>query len=356
MAITEPCYCTREEVKQSLDIKQTTRSDTQVDRAIQSSSRAIEGLLHRRFYSIIQVNRWDWPNFQGAYPWRIWFDERELADVTVNVPVVTSGGNAIPAADIFWGPWNYSPPFTFLELDRSTSASFGQGNTPQRDVTITGTFGYQDVFATAGALGAAMSDTTGTSAQVTNGAAVGVGDIIVIGSERMLVTEKNMVTSAQTQQGTGVSTASASDVTLAVTDGTKFAVGEIVLLDSERMLIVDIAGNNLTVKRAWDGSVLAAHSGATVYVLRLLTVTRGGFGSTAASHLSAAAVTRAVVPSLVKELAVGEALNSILQEQGGYARTQGQGAGAQTNIGMSLGTVRSQAVAAYGRKARRKVV
>ncbi len=201
-----------------------------------------------------------------------------------------------------------------------------------------------------------MSDTTGTTPSVTNSAAVGVGDNILVDSERMLVTDKTMVTTAQTQQGSGVSTASAADVTLAVTDGTKYFTGEVLLLDSERMLVVDISSNNLTVKRAWDGSVLATHSGATIYALRQLTVTRGALGTTAATHLSAAAVNVALVPSMVKELAVGEALNEILQESAGYARTQGQGAGAQTNLGMSLDAIRRQALAQFGRKARVRVI
>jgi len=356
MAVTEPCYASREDVKQALDIKQTTRNDAQVDRAIQAASRSVESLMHRVFYPTITTKLFDWPSFQGTYPWKLYFDASDVADVTANVPVVTSGGNVIPAADVFWGPWNYAPPYTFLELDRSTSASFGQGSTPQRDIAITGTFGYWTNTGAAGALAVALTDTTGTAVVVTNGAAVGVGDNILVGSERMLVTDKTMVSSTQTQQGSGVSTANVADVTLAVTDGTKFFVGEIVLLDSERMLIVDIAGNNLTVKRAWDGSVLAAHSGATVYVLRTLTVTRGVLGTTAATHLISAAVSVALVPSLIKELAVAEALNDLLQESAGYARTQGNGAGAQSNIGMSLNSIRSRALAQYGRQARTRVV
>lgn len=356
MAVTEPSYATREEVKQALDIKQTTRNDAQVDRAIQAASRSVDALMHRVFYPTITTKLFDWPNFQGTYPWKLYLDQAELADVTTNVPVVTSGGNVIPTADLMWGPWNYAPPYTRLELDRSTSASFGQGSTPQRDVHITGTFGYWTNTAAAGALGVAMTDTTGTVATVTNGAAVGVGDNILVDSERMLVTDKTMVTSTQTQQGSGVSTANAADVTLGVTDGTKFSVGEILLLDSERMLIVDISGNNLTVKRGWDGSVLATHSGATVYVLRQLTVTRGALGTTAATHLISAAVSVATVPSLIKELAVAEALNDLLQESAGYARVQGNGAGAQYNVGMSLDGIRKQAYAQYGRKARTRVV
>ncbi len=91
------------------------------------------------------------------------------------------------------------------------------------------------------------------------------------------------------------------------------------------MLITDIAGNVLTVKRAWDGSVLATHVGATVYAPRLLTVVRGVLGTAAATHLNGAAVAVHAVPGLVRELAVAEALNLFLQESAGYARTVGEG-------------------------------
>ena len=356
MAVTLPCYATREEVKQALDIKDTARVNAQVDRAIDAASRAVEQLCQRVFYPKIDTRSWDWPNFQGAYPWRIWFDRSEIADITTNVPVVTSGGNVIPNANIFWGNPRYAPPYTYLELNRASSSTFGQGNTPQRDVKIVGTFGFWTKTASAGALAAAVTDTTGTTITVTNGTAIGVGDNILIDSERMLVQEKAAVTTTQTQQGSGVSTANNADVTLAVTDGTKFFVNEVVLLDSERMLIVDIVGNNLTVKRAWDGSVLATHSGATVYAYRSLTVTRGDLGTTAATHTNSTVVNVAVVPSLVKNLAVAEALNLVLQEQGGYARTQGNGAGAQHNVGQSVGQLRQQCKVEFGRQIRQRVV
>jgi hypothetical protein len=355
MAVTEVCYATREEVMRAVDIKFTARSDQQIDRAIQSASRSVDSLMHRVFYPTITTKYFDWPNFQATWPWKVYLDQAELADVTVNVPVVTSGGNVIPAADVFWGPWNYAPPYTRLELNRSTSATFGQGDTPQRDVAITGTFGYWVKTAPAGALAAAMTDTTGTVASVTNSAAVGVGDSIVVDSERMLVVDKSFVTTAQTQQS-GLTTAVNNDVTLGVTDGTKYFINEVLLLDSEKVLVVAISGNSLTVIRGWDGSVLAAHTSATIYAPRSLTVTRGDLGTTAATHLNSAAVSLGVVPSLIKELAVGEAVNSVLQETGGYARTQGQGAGAQTNIGMSLDAIRKQALAEYGRKARTRTV
>jgi hypothetical protein len=159
----------------------------------------------------------------------------------------------------------------------------------------------------------------------------------------------------------------ASDVTIAVTTGTSYAVGEILLLDSERMLIVDIAGNNLTVKRAWDGTVLAAHTGSTIYAPRRLTVTRGAVGTTAATHSNGAAITRHVVPGLIKELCVAEALNTLLQEGGGYSRVFGPGAGiirgdgqrhspGRVAGGVGMSDIRDAAYTAHGRKSRVRAI
>jgi hypothetical protein len=359
MAITRAAYCTRERVKQAADIKLTTHNDWQVDDAIEAAADSVDGLLHRVFYTTLTTIVVDWPNFQGTYPWKIYLDAAELADITNTVPVVTTGGDdpvVIPAANILWGPANYGPPYAWLELDRSTSSAFGLGDTPQRDVHILGQRGFRDAFAPAGALGAAMSDTVGTAAQVTNGALIGVGDVMVVDSERMLVTDKAMVTSGQSQIGSGVSTASKSDQLLQVTDGTKYAAQEVLLLDAERMLIVDIAGNNLSVVRAWDGTTLATHSAATVYALRELTVTRGAFGSTAATHLSAAAATRAVVPALVRQLALAEAIVDVAQQIGAYSQVQGDGASKVVKIGQGLPDLRNRCLAQFGRTNRQRTV
>jgi hypothetical protein len=123
-------------------------------------------------------------------------------------------------------------------------------------------------------------------------------------------------------------------------------------LDSERMLIVDIAGNNLTVKRAWDGTVLAAHTGSSIYAPRTLTVTRGALGTTAAIHTTAAAITCHVVPGLVRELCIAEATNLLLQGASGYARTIGAGDYTKESSGTGLANLRDQVYAAYGRKSR----
>lgn len=353
MAVQLPTYSTREEVKRALDINQTARSDAQVDRAIEAARGDVEGLCHRRFYNVIATQYFDWPNFQRAYPWRIWFDERELADTTVNVPVVTSGGNVITAGNILWGPWNYSPPFTFLELDRSKSGSFGQGSTPQKNVAVTGTFGYWDKQQAAGTLAVAMSDTTSTTATVSNSATIGVGDVLIVGSERMLVQDRAMADTSQAQQS-GLTTAQASDVLLGVTTGSAYHIGENLQLDAEQVLVTSITGNSLTVKRAFNGTLLATHASAEIYAPRALTVTRGDLGSTAATHLQNATVNIQVIPSLVKELSLAEAINHVLQETTGYARSLPQGAGVVPGTG--LPDLRDRCYTAFGRKNRKRVI
>lgn len=355
MAVYRACYCTRRDVKSALDIQQTADYDAQVDSAIAKAADDIDNLTHRRFWNATETNFWDWPNFQRAYPWRIWFDAKELADVSTVVPVVTSGGNVIAADDIFWGPWNYSPPFTYLELNRSSSATFGQGDTPQRDVSITGTFGYWAQTRAAGSLAAAVSSTTATTVTVSDSSVAGVGDVLTVDTEQLLVQDCALADTGQAQTGSGCTTDSAADVTLTVGTGSDLHTGEILVLDSESMLVTAISGNNATVVRGYDGSVLATHSDAEVYAYRLLTVERGFGGSTAATHSNDTSVTAALIPGQVHELAIAEALNTVLQKTSGYARTIGE-AGSAPVPGGSLPDLRAQVYGAFGRKARQRVV
>jgi hypothetical protein len=162
------------------------------------------------------------------------------------------------------------------------------------------------------------------------------------------VTGRSWVTSAQT----GSLTASVGDRTLAVATGSAYNVGETLLIDAERLLIEDIAGNNLIVKRAQNGSVLAVHSTATVYVSRVLTVARGLLGTTAATHLISTAITALDAPGLVRQLTIAEAINLLLQESGGFSRDVGAGESATTAPGVGLDALRKQTRDALGRKVR----
>jgi hypothetical protein len=355
MAITEATYCTREEVLDAMDPRTSTLRIASVDSAISGAARDVDGLCHRRFYPDNTTRSFDWPNFQRAYPWRIWLEQNELADTTVNVPVVTSGGNVIAASNILWGPWDDpAPPYTFFELNRSSSASFGQGNTPQQSVQVVGTFGYWTKTESRGTLNGTINASV-TSLICSDGGIItglGVGDILVIDSERMICSGKGTVSSTQTLLS-GCTTASVADVILAVSTGSSFNVGEQLLVGAERMYIDDIAGNTLLVKRSWGGTNLTTHTVSdTIYVYRTLTVQRASLGTIAAPHNSAATIYRCVIPGPVRELAIAESINNYQQKTSGYARTVGGGDNVRNATGGGIKDIRDRVVTDYGRKAR----
>jgi hypothetical protein len=340
-------YCTRDDVKSALDSKETARNHAQIDRAIEAASRAVEGYLHRSFAPILSTRVFDWPNQQYSRAWRLWLDENDL----ISVSAFTSGGTTVASTDYFLEPANSGPPYDRLEIDLDSSAAFATGGTHQRSVSITGLWGYSDEGTAVGTIAEALDDSeTGVDVDGPTAALVGVGSVLKVGSERMLVTERGTLTTGQTLQTD--MTAVDNNVTVAVTTGSSFSVGEVILLNSERMKIIDVAGNNLTVIRAWDGSVLATHSGSTIYGYRTLTVTRGALGTTAASHSTASAVTRWDVPGPVRELCVAEAQNDLLQERAGYARTAGSGDSEKEARVLGLESLRLSVRRSHGRKAR----
>lgn len=343
-------YATREEIKTELDVKETARSNARIDRAIEDASRRVDGLMHRTFAPVTATRYFDWPNYQYAYPWRLWLDQWELGAVP---SAVTSGGVTIPLAACNFEPVNSGPPYTSLELRRDQPYSFGVGSTPQRDVAITGLWCYRNTEATAGALVEALdASETGIDVDGPTAAAVGVGSILRIDSERVIVTDRQQLSTGQTLGGSGLTNQN-NAVTVPVQSGTAFAAGETILIDSERMLIEDIAGNNLIVRRAWDGSTIAAHTvGATIYAPRTLVVTRGALGTTADIHGNASTIYRWIPPGGIRQLTIAEALTDLLQGRSAYARTAGAGENEREARGVGLADLRDSAVQAYGRKAR----
>jgi uncharacterized Zn finger protein len=222
-------------------------------------------------------------------------------------------------------------------------------------VQITGLWGYRNTETTLGATTAAVSTTTATTLTVdgATSAVVGVGSVIRVDSERMLVTERTNTSTGQT----GTITASKSDVSLTVADGTKFAIDEILLIDSERMRVDDIAGNDLTVERAYDGTVLAAHTAATIYAQRALTVTRGALGTTADTHGTNSTVSLWQPPGLIRQLVKAEAIWNLLQERSGWFRlASSTGKSAPEVSRTALDALRDQVYTEHGRKARHRGV
>ena len=339
-------YCTLGDVKSALDVAPTTRSDAQVGRGIDAASRAIESLCHRIFYPTLDTRYFDWPNDQMGLAYRLWLDQNELISATS----VTSGGIAL--TDYFLEPVNYGPPYNRLEVDLAGQSAFDGGNTFQRDIAITGLYGYADDADPAGTLLSSINATS-TAISASDSSLVGVGNLLQVDAERMQVTGSFMISTGQTLQG--AMDAYNNIVTVPVIDGTQYAPDEIVLLDAERMLITDIAGNSLIVQRAWDGTVLAPHSGSTIYSPRGYTVTRGAAGTTATSHTAPTPMTTWAVPGPVRNLCIAEAINALEQERSAYARVGGSGDSALAALGGGLADLRQSVYVTYGRKVRTRV-
>lgn len=345
MSLTIPTYVTREEVKAALDIVETSRSNSRVDRAIESATLDVEGLLRRRFSPWVGTRYFGWPDVAQRTPWRLWLDENEVIDVTE----VIAGGVTIPPAGYWLEPANFGPPFSSVEINLGSAYAFQAGTTRQRAIAITGTFGYTDKAEAVGALAGTLAAAEGATASVTwTTATVGVGSLLRIGSERLLVTDRSMVASGQVLSTPLAATANA--VAVAVSDGTAFGIDEILLLDSERMRVVDISGNTLVVKRAVDGSTLATHTGSAIYTLTGVQLSRAAQGSTLGAHAAADVIYRHVVPPLVRELALAYALDTFLQESAGYARVVGSGDNQMEAAGKGIAAVERAALRRHGRQ------
>jgi hypothetical protein len=385
VTIWRPAYCNRDDVQRSLDLKPGLDVDAALDRAMMSAADNIDGQFHRVYFPSDDTRWFDWPSQGGsgggqmAEPWRLWLNENDLTVMTQLV----SGGVTIPLSAIFLEPVNNPqknrPFYSYIELDRSQSYFFGNNSqTPQHSISITGTWGYGATADPAGNLAAAVTSSSQSAITVTDGSQAGPGDLIVLGygqstapfpsaygyagaigpytGERILITDVSTVATGLTQSGSGVTTASSSDQALTTTGSGALNAGEVIVLDQEDMLVEQVVGGIATVRRAWNGTTLSEHSGATVYAFRTYSVLRGQLGTTATTFSSGAAVCKHRIPPLVHDLAIAEAANQVLQEGSGYARTVGSGESAHPAPGISLMDKWDECRTRHARKARIRAV
>lgn len=353
-------YCTRESVQDAFDIREAAHRSAQIDDAIAGASDDVDAWLKYHKHGLaprIATRSFRWPTRDYSPAWTLWLDE----NILVSVSSLTAGGTAISASDYFLEPVNSGPPYTWIEIDLDSNASFTNTGTAQRAIAITGTWGIGDDQKAAGALESAIASTSTTTADVTRTDVIGVGSVIQVDDEKMTVTGKGTLDS--TQDLASSMDELDSDRTVDVTDGSVFFVGEQILIDSERMRITEIAGNNLTVIRAYDGSVLATHAlGASVYVYRRLTVERGSLGTTAATHSDAASVTVWEVPGLVRQLCKAVAITNLEQEFSAYGarvysdEAERDSSGTEVVAGRGLTDLRKQCQRRYGRKFRKRAI
>src|SRR6185437_6744118 len=248
MTISRICYSNRAEVQRSIDFKDGLDVNAALDRALMTAADNIDAQAKRVFYPSDDTRYFDWPNAGGsgggqyAEPWRLWFDEN---DCTVMTGLVT-GGTTIPLNQVFLEPVNNPqrgrPFYTYMELDRSSTAAFGgNAQTPQHAIQVTATWGYGADADPAGTLAAGVG-TSDTTITVTDSSRIGPGDLMILGygrgpapfpsaagyagaiapytGERILITGQSMIST--TVAFNGPATASAADNVLAVADGTQF--------------------------------------------------------------------------------------------------------------------------------------
>lgn len=342
-------YATRRRAQTATDVANTARNNAQLDDALESASREIDGLCARQFLPMTRTQTWDYPLVDMSRPWRLWLNDDEIVTLTS----LTSGTLTIAATDRYLRP-DHGPPFNSIEIRRSTTGTYQAGNDLQRAITATGIFGYDLNEAAAGTL-ASSPTASSTTVTVSDSSIVGAGSLLRVGAERVVCTDAAMATTGATVAAPGL-TAAAGNVTL-VLSGAGPLVGEVIQVDSERMLAVDLTGVNLTVKRAWDGTVLAAHTaGATVNALRALTVTRAALGTTAAAHSSSDAVLRHVFPGPIVNLTVALALVEVGLESSGYTTRSTHGPTVLTSATVDIAGLIDRVVGQYGRKNRMRAV
>lgn len=344
--MAEIFYATREDVRHAVDAAGTTRDNVEIDRALAASTNKVNGALKRDFAPWTGVKYFDWPSYDTSV-FRIYVDsDQEL----ISISALTSGGQAIDITKVNLEPSQQGPPYDTIEVNRDTIGSFTQGVTFQRSVSATGVWGYDVTERSAGAVVGSVS--SGAS-QITlpNAVDVGVGSLLRLDSERMIVTDKSSVATGQVALSSLA--AEESDRLLTVADGTAFRVGETITMDAERCWIDDILGNVLVLKRAMEGSLLSTHAGSLIYSARLATVARGQLGTSAASHSASAPINLHVYPALIRQYAIAETLIELQMQASSYARTR-PAAGGIGGRGIPISEsgpvdLRTQAANAFGR-------
>jgi hypothetical protein len=275
----------------------------------------------------------------------------------ISVSALVAGGVTIPGADYFLEPANEGPPYNRVEVDLDSSSVFSSAGTHQRQIAVTGTFGYRDTSTVTGALAEAL-DSSETGVDVTDSSVIGVGSLIKVDSERMTVTGRTMADTAVDIHSSDSLTAGAADTSILCSTATAIPQpGETILIDSERMLVVDLASTTITVRRAHDGTVLATHAAnAGIFAPRTLTVVRASAGTTAAAHDTAAVVTTTTYPGPIVQLTKAYALDQLQQEGSAYARTVGSGENERQASGRAIKELEKRVTDLYARRMRTAAV
>lgn len=183
MAVTRHTYATREALKVAAGWEADT-DDTLADRLIESHSGKVDELFHRHFFPRIATRRYDWPSRSQVSSSILWLD----ADL-LEVRTFTASGSAVSSDDYVLGP---DDPDTEAcdRIELESGVSFGTGG--QRSLVVDAIWGYSRESAPVGALASALDDSA-TTVATTGLTAAGVGDLLLIGDEALIVTDRRII-------------------------------------------------------------------------------------------------------------------------------------------------------------------
>ena len=343
-------YTNRETVKRAIR-SNGNENDAAIDRLIEASSRDIEKLTKRRYIPKTQTRTFRWP---GRYSVGdvLWLDEDLISVSALKSEAQNSSPTTIASSDYFLEPANTAPPYNRIEIDSSSTAAFNSGDTPQRSISVEGSWGYSNDTSGAGTVTSGLaSDAAATSMVCSNASetsGINVGDTLLIESEQLFVSEKTSAALGSILTNGALTASKSENVT--VDSGHGIVVGEVILIDSEQMFVRVSGTTSLTVERAFNGTTLASHGDDTaVHIFRTLTVERGLNGTTAAVHANSTAISVYKAPGPIRQAVTAMAIAAYTQEAAAYGRTLGAGEGAQNVTGRDLDSLLLRIVGEYVR-------
>lgn len=342
-------YCSREQVKRAGNIDGTS-FNTRIDRIIESVSRQRDNETRRFFIPRTETRLHRWPPEQSSRSYILWLDQDLISVTTLQTQAQDASPTTISSSDFFLEPNNTGPPYDRIEIDLSSTASLESGDTPQRSISVAGSWGFSADTKSSGTVSSGLdSDATATTFVCSDSSLIDVGNTLLIESEQVFVSDRAFANLGSILID-GALTQNNAEVSVTVDGSHGLSAGEVIMVDSEKMFIESINSNTLTVVRAYDDSRIAAHNDNTaVQVARTLTIERGVNGTTAATHADATAISKYEPPFDIQNLCIAESLAMFAQEGGHWGRVVGTGEGQREFNGRNLSEYRKMVKKQYQR-------
>jgi len=317
-------YTSRESVKRALNINGIAR-DTFIDESIEAMSREIDRWTRRIFIPKTQTRLYEWPARQSTRGYILWLDFDLLSITTLQTKAQDSSPTTIASTDYFLEPNNDGPPYDRIEIDLSSTAAWESGDTPQRSISVAGSWGYSDNTRSVGTVSSGLANSAAATALVCSDASViDVGDTLLIESEQTFVSERAFADLAKNMNDASI-TASVANNSLTGESGHGVLAGETIRLDDEEMFVESVSGTTIVVARQYNGTLLASHATAVdIFINRTLTIERAVNGTTAVTHADATAISKYEPEFNIRVWCRREAIAHYLQESAGWGRETGQ--------------------------------